>query len=426
LSSCSGKQTLRILIQARPDVRPALPVRFGLPADELAEPRTPPEVSRPTILHVTSPFDGGVAQCVVDLVTDQIGRDWDVVVACPPNATFVSLLEAKGARHVPWPARRSPGPSVIPETVRLHRIVKDVRPDVVHLHSSKAGLCGRLAVRRARPTVFQPHNWSFVAYDDARSRAAARWERVAERWTTITLCVSQREQSEGRLKGLAGPMHVVPNGVDVQLPAASHAERERARRRLALPSAPTVVCVGRLTRAKGQDILLDAWPRIVARVPSAQLVLVGDGEDREMLARRASEEIRLVGHRDDVRNWIVAADVVAAPSRWEGMSLTLLDAMAAGRPVVATDVGGAREVLIPAAGAVVPPEDAEAFASAIIERLVDPSAAAAEGRIARERIERGYDVLRRTAEVAALYGVLIAGHDFQDLGGGAVDGAGSG
>ncbi len=116
-----------------------------------------------------------------------------------------------------------------------------------------------------------------------------------------------------------------------------------------------------------------------------------------------------MGHRYDVRSWIAAADVVAVPSRREGMSLTLLDAMAAGRPVVATDVGGAREALLPAAGAVVPPEDAEALASALVERLVDPNVAAAEGRIARRRVEDMYDVRRRTAEVAELYDVLLIG-----------------
>lgn len=367
-------------------------------------------MSRPTILHVTQPSDGGVARCVLDLVTDQVGRDWDIVVACPARAEFVRLVVAKGARHVPWPAKRSPGPTVVAETIRLHRIVRDIRPDIVHLHSSKAGLCGRLAVRRRRLTIFQPHGWSFAAWEGPRCRAAVCWERLAERWTRITLCVSKGEQADGRRKGLDGPIHVVPNGVDVQRPAATCAERDEARSRLALASAPTVVCVGRLTPAKGQDVLLDAWPRVVARVPPAQLVLVGDGEDRLSLEQRATPPgVRLVGHRYDVRSWIAAADVVALPSRREGMSLTLLDAMAAGRPVVATDVGGAREVLLPAAGAVVPAEDTEALASAIVERLVDPNAAAAEGRIARKRVEEMYDVRRRSAEVAALYGVLLTG-----------------
>jgi len=361
-----------------------------------------------TILHVTQPCDGGVAQCVLDLVAEQVGRDWDVVVACPPRAPFVCRVKAKGARHAPWTAKRSPGLTVLAEMMRLRRIIRDVRPHVVHLHSSKAGLCGRLAMRRRRPTIFQPHGWSFAAWDSPLSAAAVRWERFAERWTTTTVCVSAGERDAGHREGLAGELYVIPNGVDVRRPAVSSPERHEARGRLALEFAPTVVCVGRLSRAKGQDILIDAWPRIRARVPSAQLVLVGDGEDRRSLERAATPGIRLVGHRADVRSWLAAADVVAVPSRWEAMSLTLLDSMAAGRSVVATDVGGAREVLLPDAGAVVPPGDAEALASALVDRLVNPDAAAAEGRVARKRVEELYDVRRRTAEIAALYQLLMS------------------
>ena len=361
---------------------------------------------RPTVLHVTQPCEAGVARCVLDLVSDQVSRDWEVVVASPAHAEFVRRVVATGARHLPWAAKRSPGPTVVAETVRLHRIVNDVAPNIVHLHSSKAGLCGRLAVRGRRLTIFQPHSWSFAAWEGARGRAAVSWERLAERWTQVTICVSEGEQADGRGVGLEGPIQVVPNGVDVQRPAATCAERDEARRCLELADAPTVVCVGRLTRQKGQDILLEAWPRVRARLSSAQLVLVGDGEDRLFLEREAPTGVRLVGHREDVRSWIAAADLVAQPSRWEGMSFTILEAMAVGRSVVATDVGGAREVLLPRAGAVVPAEDAEALASAVVERLLDPNPTVAEGRIGRQRVEDMYDVRRQTADVAELYKFL--------------------
>ena len=116
-------------------------------------------------------------------------------------------------------------------------------------------------------------------------------------------------------------------------------------------------------------------------------MLVGDGPDEESLRSNAGPRVHLVGKRADVADWLAAADVVAFPSRWEGMSLGMLEAMAIGRSVVATDVGGAEEALGGEAGAVVPPGDAAALASAIVERLRDPARTAAEGRAARERAE---------------------------------------
>jgi glycosyltransferase involved in cell wall biosynthesis len=120
-------------------------------------------------------------------------------------------------------------------------------------------------------------------------------------------------------------------------------------------------------------------------------VLVGDGPERPTLAQVAAEVdgVQLVGAQANVRDWLVAADVVVAPSRWEGCSLAVLEALACGCSVVATDVEGMREAVIdppgPSAGAVVPEFDADAFAVAVAERLAHPEVAAIEGKAARER-----------------------------------------
>ena len=168
-----------------------------------------------------------------------------------------------------------------------------------------------------------------------------------------------------------------------------------------------MVCVGRLCRQKGQDVLLDAWPRVVARVAEAQLVLVGDGPDEKHLRRLADGDVRLVGRRSDVADWLAAADVFALPSRWEGMSIGMVEAMARGRSVVATDVPGAAEALDGEAGAIVPREDPAALADALAVRLLDPARADAEGRSARERVERSHDLRAMTASLAELYEELL-------------------
>jgi glycosyltransferase involved in cell wall biosynthesis len=220
--------------------------------------------------------------------------------------------------------------------------------------------------------------------------------------------VSEGERERGRQAGVAGRYVVVPNGVDLTaLAATGTEERVEARARLGLPDAPLAVCVARLSRQKGQDVLLEAWPAIRASVEDAMLVLVGDGPAEHELRAAASTGVDLVGQRDDVRDWLTAADVVVAPSRWEGMSLSLLEAMAVGRSVVATDVPGAREALGGEAGAIVATESVSELADAVVERLRDRDLAAAEGRSGRRRAERHHDVRIANDRIAALYGELL-------------------
>jgi glycosyltransferase involved in cell wall biosynthesis len=294
--------------------------------------------------------------------------------------------------------------------------VRDAAPDVLHLHSAKAGLAGRLAVRRGVPTVFQPHAWSFAAVDGALAAATRRWERFATRWADVLLCVSEQERRDGEAAGLAGRWRVVPNGVDLERHGpADAAARLAARAVLGLRTdAPLAVCLGRLCRQKGQDVLLDAWPAVAARVPGARLAVVGGGPDAELLAARARTlpdpaGVLLVGPVADPRPWLAAADVVVLPSRWEGMALAPLEAMAAARPVLLTDVPGARECLPPPPDGAppVPPEDAAALSEHLAEALADPDACARRGDRAREFVAGRHDVRRTVSQVAEVYRALL-------------------
>jgi glycosyltransferase involved in cell wall biosynthesis len=360
------------------------------------------------VLHVAQPTHGGLVTCVGDPVSDQVRRGWDIWVACPPDGELPGVVAGAGASFRPWPAARSPGPSSARETLRLREIVREVQPDLVHLHSSKAGLCGRLALRGGRPTVFQPQAWSFHAVGGAARWAAASWERLGARWAHALVCASEAEREQGERAGIRARWRVIYNGVDVErLAEAGGEERRAARARLGLSGAPLAVCIGRLSRQKGQDVLLDAWPAVRARVPEAQLALVGSGEDREVLEARSVPGVAFTGERDDVPDWLAAADVVVNSSRWEGMSLAIVEAMARGRSVVATDVAGSREAVGDEAGAIVRPEDPAALAAELARRLGDPALRDAEGRAARARAVQAHDVRRTTAQVAGLYTELV-------------------
>ncbi|MCX4746103.1 glycosyltransferase [Kitasatospora sp. NBC_01287] len=368
-----------------------------------------------TILHVSQPVDGGVAQVVTDLVRGQRAAGHRVLLACPPGGRLGPRAGAAGAELLEWPARRAPGPSVPGEAARLRRLVQAAAPDLVHLHSAKAGLAGRLALRGRIPTVFQPHAWSFAAATGTLATASTRWERYATRWAAAVLCVSEQERQDGEAAGISAPFAVVPNGVDL----AHHTPTERRAARLSLGldlSEPLAVCVGRLCRQKGQDVLLASWPAVLRRVPSARLALVGGGPDAQALAAQARAlpepyRVHLAGEVADPRPWLAAADLVVLPSRWEGMALAPLEAMAMARPVIVTEVPGAREQLPPEQRetGLVPVEDPAALTDALAEALADPLECARRGVAARAWVAGRHDVRTVVARVSELYQKSITG-----------------
>jgi glycosyltransferase involved in cell wall biosynthesis len=231
--------------------------------------------------------------------------------------------------------------------------------------------------------------------------ATLAWERHAARWTDLIVCVGEGEAAQGRLHGVRGRFRVVPNGVDLtRYRRAEEGDRLQARKALGVPfDAPLAVCVGRITRQKGQDLLLTAWEAVRASHPAALLALVGSGDLMETLRRPAPSAVIYVGPVDDAYLWYVAADVVVLPSRWEGLPLTLVEALAVGRSVVASDIPGIAEVLPEEAGALVPLGDVAALADAIGHRLNDPHRAREEGRVGAEYaaaeadVERTFDAL---------------------------------
>ncbi|MFI9616333.1 glycosyltransferase family 4 protein [Streptomyces sp. NPDC052023] len=367
------------------------------------QPATDP---RPRVLHVTQPVEGGVARVVADLTRAQLAAGLRVSVACPDSG-LSERLRRLGADVRSWHATRAPGASLAGEVSRLARLVGEVRPDLVHAHSAKAGLAGRIAVRGRIPTVFQPHAWSFEAVGGATAALALKWERFGTRWAHRTVCVSEAERRTGLRAGIGARWAVVPNGIDTGRfrPAAGTVRNSPATD--TGPRAPLVVCVGRLCRQKGQDVLLAAWPSVVRRVPGARLVLVGDGPDRERL--RAPEQVRFAGAVADPLPWYQAADLVVLPSRWEGMALAPLEAMACGRPVVTTDVAGARESLPPALvpHCLVPPEDPPALADAVTALLLDPPLGESLGDRGRRHVLAGHDVQHAAEAMADVYRALL-------------------
>jgi glycosyltransferase involved in cell wall biosynthesis len=379
-------------------------------ANAFPKPRRPnavadkiPSVAGLRVLHVTQCTTGGVAQAVRSITADQASRGWQCMVASPPEQDLRSSLQGTLIQHVAWPARRSPDLWTPAEVIHLRRLVERTDPDVVHLHSSKAGGAGRLAIAGRRPTIFQPHAWSFAAVSGPLGLATRLWERHAARWAHAVVCVSDDERHEGMAAGITANWTTAPNGVDLDYyRPADAAARSQARRGKGLLHGPLALCVGRICPQKGQDVLIDAWPAVRSRVDGAQLVLVGDGPERERLESRGVDGVLWAGRASDVRDWLSAADVVVLPSRWEGLSYSLLEAMASGRSVVLSAVNGAGLVSAAGAGAVVPVGDARALAEAVSARLLKAELATQEGRAGRRFVEQRHDVRQQLTTIAEL------------------------
>ncbi|MBV9870275.1 MAG: glycosyltransferase [Frankiaceae bacterium] len=355
---------------------------------------------------MSQPTTGGAAVVVRHLVETQVRRGHRIVVASPTEGPLRHWTTSSGGEHVPWEAERSPGGSIPGELLRLRRLIQAVRPDVVHLHSAKAGLVGRLVLRNKVPTIFQPHGWSFLAASPRSRRTVVAWERFATRWTEALINVSGAERSLGEAEGIVAPWTLIPNGVD--LDHFRPADRRAARDRLGIGTAPLALCLGRISLAKGQDLLLAAWPHVRAQLPDAVLAVVG-GVDVDPVPLPDTESVVFVEHCDDPRDWYAAADVVVLPSRWEAAPLVAREAMACARSVVMSDIPVARETIPPDAGAIVDAADSGQLATAVAARLTDPNQADAEGRRGRIYAQENFDATVWERRMSDLY-EAVRGH----------------
>ena len=357
------------------------------------------------ILIVSQVTVSGVAMCVRDLVQVAVGRGYQVTVACPPTGDLSAWVQERGAVWERLEMRRSPHPSDILAVLRLRRLART--HDLVHLHSSKAGVVGRLAVASLGswrpPVVFTPHGWSWLV----GGRLAPLYrltERLVFPLATAVIAVSDEERSTGQavLGPRAARIVVNPNGVD---PCRFSPEGPVADR----SNDPLIVCVGRLCHARAPDVAVAALNFM--RTPSVRLRLVGDGEDRtatEKLVNALSlnERVEFCGFRPEPAPDLRAADVVMIPSRYDGMALILLEAMACGAAIVATRVPGTSA--LGGAGQLVPVEDPESLAQAVDALLADPQQRRTLGAAARKRAAENYSLQRSLQGILNLWQSLGA------------------
>jgi phosphatidyl-myo-inositol alpha-mannosyltransferase len=353
---------------------------------------------------------GGVQVHVRNLAARLLERGREVIVLTPTT----SAPSEPWVRSVGRPVRVSYQGTVAPIAPLSYRRVRSAltafRPDVVHVHeplTPSASMFATLAVKS--PVVATVH--AYLDRSIAMELAAPILRRI---WRRVTVGVAVSEAAALFLRRVLpdAALEIVPNGVDVGAFAG-------AEPRADLPAGRRILWVNRLDAQKGFPIALAAFSKVLAEVPDAVLVVVGEGKDREALTlltepARARVDMRGAEPNEQVPSYLAACEVFVSPAvGQESFGIALVEAMAAGLPVVATDIPGYREVVSAGVeGLLVPPRDPEALAASLVRVLMQPELATTLGEAGRERA-RTFDwpiVVDRVEELY-LRAIETAGYD---------------
>jgi glycosyltransferase involved in cell wall biosynthesis len=301
--------------------------------------------------------------------------------------------------------------------VALAALLRDRDFDLVHCHASKAGVLGRLAaLARGTASLYSPHCFAFTAELGRSWQLAAKAiERALGRVpASAILCVCEAERQLA-LRARIAPrerLYVVRNGCR---PCEQQLEPEPALAALR-ERGPLAGAVAALREQKRLDVLIEAAPLILARVPEARVVIVGNGPLRERLQALASrmgldgdDRFAILPFSAPAARALNALDVYVLPAAWEAFPIGILEALACGVPQVVTDVGGNAEAVTEQTGVLVPPRDPPALAEAVAALLADPARRAAAAQASRQRHADLFGIERMVAETVAVYESVAGG-----------------
>lgn len=346
------------------------------------------------------------------LVTGELGAGEGDMLALRPSAVRPMVVPGLGREISPLADAVA--------LVRLLRLIRAFRPDVVHTHLAKAGLLGRLAARLSGvPVVIHTfHGHAFDGYfDPLRTRFFLELERGLARMSTRIVAISPRQRDEIRALGIAREPKLIEVPLGIELTPFLDIPRGALRRELGIADGvPLIGIVGRLVPIKAVDVFIEAMAIVAKRDGRARFVVVGDGERRAALVSLAHDRgldgrIWFLGWRADLRPIYGDLDVVALTSDNEGTPVSVLEALTAGRAVVATSVGGVPDIIgADQRGLLVPRRDPARLAEAVSALLTDRERAARLGEAGRRHVHPSYDASTLVARLESLYvGLVSAG-----------------
>lgn len=300
----------------------------------------------------------------------------------------------------------------------LISLLEKQRPSIVHTHMAKAGALGRLAASRVGvPNIVHTFHGHVLEgyFSGPKNSFFIKLERSLAKRTGALVAVSEAIRDELYDLGIGtdSQWHVVPLGLDLDDLLTGSADPDSARAVLGLPKEGHVVAiVGRLVPIKDHSLFIEAAALLAKQFPDVTFVIAGDGELRSQLEKEARDVLgskaHFLGWVEDLKSLYAAVDVVVLTSRNEGTPVALIEASAAGRPVVATDVGGVADVVVDGVtGFVVPPGDAGQVADAVARLLREPQLRKEFGRSGRTHVASRFSASRLVDDVVALYDELF-------------------
>jgi glycosyltransferase involved in cell wall biosynthesis len=363
---------------------------------------------------------GGVETHLLALLRKLPADEFSFVVVAPVSRRFREAAQSLGARIYPFARWSAFNPLAL---IKLTRVLKREAVDLVHAQSPIAAAPGRLAARMLGLPALVTVHLPVTQYHGTRRTIRAR----SGRWIYVNLdrllnyamtdrlvYVAQRVRDESVASGLSPAERsiVIPNGIDLEGFHGS-VDRDGLRRSFNLPQAARVITfIGRLDEQKGLDLLLEATAHLEMGEEGVEVWLVGDGPERAVLQRLATKlgvggRVKFWGYQTHIERYLYASDIFALPSRYEGMPVVLLEALAAGVPCVVSQVGDNDLVIEDGKqGLVVPPDDTAALAKALNLLLLSPETRRQMSKAAVRRSEDFSDthMAQRYAEV---YRVLL-------------------
>lgn len=376
------------------------------------------------VLHIhTLPVISGSGLNTFLTMRGMHGKGYEADLACAPGGSLIRLVESNGMRVIPFrhlvqplhPARDTLA------LLGLIRYLKKVPYHIVHTHNSKAGFLGRLAGRAAGVPVIvhTVHGFSFHDQEPLWRRTLFRnLERTASRWCDRMIFISRplldwalREGVTKREKSVT-----IYSGIELnRFVPVSEEEKDRLRERWGLGrEAPVVGIVSKLWEGKGHSILIQAFRGIHEEIPDARLVIVGEGYLKDRLAQQVRQlglgtSVLFTGFVGDPAQIIATLDVAVLPSFFEGMGRVLLEAMAMGKPVVATRVGGIPDLVEHGVnGFLVSPGSVPELRDAVLRLLKDRDLSTRMGRLGKNMVTETFGADRMVRSIEQVYRQLLA------------------
>jgi glycosyltransferase involved in cell wall biosynthesis len=368
-------------------------------------------MERLRVLFVIDELDiGGTEQQILELCRHMDRSRFEPLVCCFRHGAKAREIESLGVRVIHEPKHLKADPGLV---VRLARTMRRERIDLVQTYLWTANTWARLAARMAGIEYVLASERNVDIWEEAYKRVVGRWlARSTDRIIANSEAVRRYLLERGRLP--ADKVVTVYNGVNFDR-FRTQCDPSIRRAEIGLPETAVLAgVIARVEPAKDHTTLLRALALISQRLPQLHLVIVGGGSEVERLKASAHElgvadHVYFTGPRTDAVEWLQSVDISVLSSVKEGLSNTVLESMAAGRAMVATDVGGNAEVIIDGeTGFLVPPRDPAALAEALSKLAGSPETMARFGRSGRKRVHTVFSVNRMVTRTESVYLELVA------------------